>query len=349
MNDSRTIHIVSIPAERPDTCELNQLRLEGLDEPAALRMVRFVRLWRKTGWTMRDLDRAITAFAADALDDGFVTRIAHVERLRRELNLPVVRLLSWWAPIDTALYLDHRAADQALLPPLYAQLFRNRAVTNPLDPGFSEEPVDLMGTLSERQDTIRAALGLNAADFTTLFNHAHVIPKAPDDPEQPDDTLSLDYLSRLHRHATLAKAIKLGSQDYLRVIEWVGGNPFGSPAETLLFIRKVSTLRGTGFSPEELDYLLRHQRGATSTLAPREEAIAEVLSAIRAGLQTIAVENTYSEDPTDPNGPTTDINGDLTRHKLALLDWDTALMERVVTTLNGAVTYETPWIRSRRV
>jgi hypothetical protein len=103
----RTIQIVSTDPDNLDTCETDKLHLDGLDEATAAQIVRFVRLWRKLGWTMR------------ALDAGLITRLSHVQHLHRELNLPVIHLLSWWAP--------------------YAQLFHNRAVTNPLDPDFPED------------------------------------------------------------------------------------------------------------------------------------------------------------------------------------------------------------------
>ncbi len=55
---------------------------------------------------MRDLDRAITAFAPADLDDDFLVRLSHVARLHNMLNVDVVRLLAWWSDIDTAFYLD---------------------------------------------------------------------------------------------------------------------------------------------------------------------------------------------------------------------------------------------------
>jgi Tc toxin complex TcA C-terminal TcB-binding domain/Neuraminidase-like domain len=60
---------------------------------------------------------------------------------------------------------------------------------------------------------------------------------------------------------------------------------------------------------------------------------------MRAGLQKIAVENTFSADPANPAGATIDANGDLTRKKLALLNWDSALIAQVITTLNDTRTY----------
>ena len=70
-----------------------------------------------------------------------------------------------------------------------------------------------------------------------------------------------------------------------------------------------------------------------------DEETARILVELRAALQQIATENTFEEDPAAPNGPTVDPEGDLTAEKLALLGWGDELIEEVVATLNGSVTY----------
>jgi receptor-binding and translocation channel-forming TcA subunit of Tc toxin/ABC toxin-like protein/neuraminidase-like protein/putative peptidoglycan binding protein/virulence plasmid A protein len=351
--NTRAIQIISTDPDNPDTCETNKLRLDGLDEAAAARIVCFIRLWRKLGWDMRDLDRAIKAFHPAALNDPFLIQLSHVQRLHTDLNLPIVRLLSFWSLIDTDLYVNRSAPGQAHVPSLYEQLFRNRSVTNPLDPNFPEEASGLVETkkLSDQVATITSALGITAADFALLLNDSNVIPLIPDpsDPETnpdrrrriPGDKLTLDYLSSLHRHATLAKALRLSVQDYLKALKLISANPFASTIETVMFVEQAGKVRASGFSMPELDYLLRHEFTQSSGIAPNEEAMAVVLAEIRNGLQKIAAENTFSENPDDPNGVTTDPKGDVTRQKLALLRWDSALVEQVAATLNGAVTYET--------
>ena len=53
--------VLSQPDGKPeDTCETQYLRIDGMDQNAALRSLRFIRLWRKLGWTMRDLDRTLS-------------------------------------------------------------------------------------------------------------------------------------------------------------------------------------------------------------------------------------------------------------------------------------------------
>ena len=131
-------------------------------------------------------------------------------------------------------------------------------------------------------------------------------------------------------------------RDYLSILALCGKDPFTSPLDTLLFVEDVDQIRSAGFSIAELDYLLRHTERAVTEIAPSVSTITIVLGAIRAGLQTLAVENTYRDDPADPRGSTLDLNGDLTRTKLALLDWDSALIDPAIATFNDAVTYRAP-------
>ncbi len=342
--NTRTIHIVSTDPNNPDTCEINKLRLNGFNAAAAARTARFVRLWRALGWSIRDLDRAITAFTPsddpNALNN-FLIRLSHVQRLHAVLNVPVLRLLSWWSDLDTALYIDHNVPGQPRAASLYEQLFRNRATVNPPDPAFTEEPTNLAGTLSGHVAAITAALSISAADFALLLSDANVIPHNPNT-TQPDDALSLGYLSRLHRHVSLAKALRLSVRDYLTTLSLIATDPFASTTATLIFIETVDKARTADFTFAELDYLLRHAFAPESAIAPSDEVIATFLDELRSGLQKIAEENTFRADPDDPVGPTTDLDGDLTRQKLALLAWDRDWVDQAVATLNGAVIYESP-------
>jgi hypothetical protein len=345
----RTIQIVSTDPENPDTCETRVLSLEGFDEAAAERVVCFVRLWRKLGWSMHELDRAITVFppTLSKLSEEFLVKLSHVERLHRESGLPVMLLLSWWGKIDAAVYTDHSNSAQARVPSLYAQLFRNRGVTNPLDPDFPDDATRLdtethpEKKLSNHVPTITAGLGISAANLALLCNDGNVIPQVPDpaDPE-PNDSLTLDNLSKLLRHTTLARSLKISIPDYLTMVRLNGADPFAGTADTLLFVEKVGKTLDAGFSLAELNYLLRHEFTRTSGLAPDDNSVAAILNEIRSGLHKIAVENTFSKDTSVPGGATTDQTGELTRQKLALLNWSSPLIEMVVNTLNDGVTYE---------
>ncbi|MBK7236301.1 MAG: hypothetical protein IPI02_11980 [Sterolibacteriaceae bacterium] len=309
------------------TCQLSKLALDGLDadvEAALGRIHRFVRLWRKLGWTARELDQAITAFDPDSLTRGFtdlLIRLAHVVRLRTAFDLPVVELLSWWSDIDTAAYIDHLADDEPAATSLYDRLFRNKAVINPLD--------DLTGNISDHVPALVAALGIGATDLSRLTTGPDAVVA--------DDTLNLANLSLLYRAVSLAKALELSVREFRTIANFSGLDPFAAPASrppttaTVRFVEMVAAVHDSGFSIDELAYLLRHDLQPESDLAPAEETLAATLDEIRRALQQIAA---------DTDIPATDPEGDVTRKNLALLNWDGVLIDAVVAALNGSATYE---------
>jgi ABC toxin N-terminal region/Neuraminidase-like domain/Putative peptidoglycan binding domain len=341
VNEARSIHIVSTSDNDQETCETSKLALDGLDAGTVARIVRFVRLWRRCGWTMRDLDRAITAFAPADLDDGFLTQLSHVQRLRVALDVPVLELLSWWAQIDAGVYLDHKAQGQPRAVSFYDQLFRDRTVLNPPDLAFVERPGQLTGTLSKHRATIAAALRISAGDFNTLLADQRVVPRDPADPLSPDDRLTMDHLSRLHRHTSLARALGLSVGDYLTALELIAPDPFDTTEGTVLFVEIIGRIRNSGFTAAELAYLLRNIESPQRPYSPDESAVTDLLAALRADLQQIALDTTFRADPEDPVGLTIDPNGDVTRQKLALLNWDATRIDQAVATLTGVVVYET--------
>jgi Tc toxin complex TcA C-terminal TcB-binding domain/Neuraminidase-like domain/Salmonella virulence plasmid 28.1kDa A protein len=312
--NNRQIGIESTDLEKPDTCELQKLKLSGLDVAGLVKISRFVRLWHKLGWTIQDLDKAITALKPTDLDNAFLTKLFHIQRLQDDLGLSIPSLLSLWAEIDTTSYTDFGTDELSLQPSLYRELFRNKSVSNPLNLTFTEDAANLSGKLSEKDTvaTLIAALGISADEFLLLLNDANVIPRDAVDLTKPDDTLNLDHLSRLYRHTTLAKVTQLSIRDYLSACKLIDSNPFATTTATVLFVERVDKMRSSGFSIAELDYLLRHDYTPSSDVAPTEEAIAITLDEIRSGLQKIAAENTFTADLVDPTG-------DLIKKKLAIV------------------------------
>jgi hypothetical protein len=328
IDGKRVITIVSTDAEHPDTCDLAKLALKGFTASSAATLVRFVRLSRCLGWTPRDLDRAVSAFAGQSLDSAFWLRLAHVKRLHDLLGLPIVRLLSWWSPIDTDTYLDHHASDQRRAPSLFDELFRNRAVVNPLDSVFAADPLSLNVSLADHQTTIATGLRL-APDQLALLSSELIA----------GDTLNLDNLSLLHRHASLCKALKLRVPEYVLALRLSGASPFLTTTDTLLFVEGVAAVRESGLSFQELAYLLRHDDTPQRPLVPDDTAVGVLFGTLRSQLQRIAAENTFRGEE-DPAGPTVDPNGELTQQKLALLNWDRNRIDGAIATLNGVIVYE---------
>jgi hypothetical protein len=336
----RLLGIVSIDAD-PTTCNLSKLEIQVVDSEIGSsqsvlidawdRIHRFVRLWRKLGWTMRDLDKAITSLPKNVdgyidIEDLLLNNLSHVQRLHVATRLPVVKLLSWWGDIDTGNYVDHLVDGEPAVASLFEQLFNNKTVSGQV---LSETGV-LSGTLAEKAAAIAAALQISVEDLTLLLAAI-----------TNDGTLTLANLSLLYRHAGLAKVLKLPIRTYLTALDLVDSVPFATPASTIQFIKHIENIRTSGFTVEDLDYLLRNKISAKSNIAATDEVIAIALDAMRDDLRKVSAENTFVATGIDDNAATSDPNGELTRKKLALLNWDAVLIEKVVAVLNDTVTYET--------
>ena len=117
-----------------DPCDITTLHIADVGEflpplPA------FLRLWRKLGWRIPELDYALRAFEQTPgrisgdeprpISPQFLLIAAQLKQLQAALNLSASQIVSLWKDIDT----DGRAS-------LFVSLFQNKSVTNPPDPAF---------------------------------------------------------------------------------------------------------------------------------------------------------------------------------------------------------------------
>lgn len=77
-------------------CDTATMQLTGLDDIALDRLMRFVRLWRKLGWSVQDTDRAIRVLGNNSIDENCVVQIAQLKRLQNRTMLSIEDLLVWW-------------------------------------------------------------------------------------------------------------------------------------------------------------------------------------------------------------------------------------------------------------
>ena len=315
----------------PDAfCNLEGARIENEDKETLLnekilkealkRINRFVRLWRKIGWTARELDIALNV--SRKINDPFLLKLWHFHRLYTDLNIPVVNLLSFWGLINTDNYKGQSKS-------LYDQLFLNKAVLNPEDEIFllNNQRNELMNPheqISNHSAGVQAALGMSDADLSYVLAESEV-----------SDVLNLANLSHLYWIVTLSRVLKLSIGEFLSVKKLTGINPFLDPYDpqnleaTLQFAEKVRKIRESGLDIAELEYLLRHVYRESEGIAPTESQIALVLGEIRDGLQKIAKENSIVTDPA----------GEITAAKLAWLKWDESLIRDIIGTLNNSRDY----------
>ncbi|MEJ7711905.1 MAG: hypothetical protein WKF84_19055 [Pyrinomonadaceae bacterium] len=136
-----------------------------------------------------------------------------------------------------------------------------------------------MERLREKAAAIAAALQIGVDDFTLL---QAAIPN--------DGVLTLGNLSLLYRHAALAKALKLPIRSYLTALKLIDSALFATPASTIQFIKRIAHIRASGFTIDDLDYLLRNKFLATSDIDTADDTIVTVLDAMRDDLRKVSAE-----------------------------------------------------------
>jgi len=106
INPSRSSAQAVVLNDPSSSCDLSQTVIQHLDgspidDTSLQKLNRFIRLWRKLGWPIADIDKVMTALGATDITPDFLEALASVDLLRKSLQLPLVKLASFWAKIDT--------------------------------------------------------------------------------------------------------------------------------------------------------------------------------------------------------------------------------------------------------
>lgn len=267
-------------------CDLSEARIDALGQAHLNRIERFVRLRRKLGWTVHELDAVLHALGGD-LDEAALVNLSFVKRLHEQLDTDLLIIASWVADLDTRAYLGDDDADH---PSYYASLFLNRTVGG-ADEVAVFEPGALGGAvIDDHQAAILAALQIITAEELALIRTRRLT----------DDSLSLANLSEMHRVATLKRALRISVRDLLDLLDLTGLDPFNAATlyDALRLSDLLDTIDAAGFSLAELVYLLRHRVEQPARFVPTERGIAVFLTGLRTGLQQIRGNFRAAPDPT---------------------------------------------------
>jgi hypothetical protein len=360
---------VLVLADPNSGCDSSGTILQYTDgSPAtALDYLRFnllTRLWKRLGWTLDELDRALQVFFPASLppwsDPSFAaafslswkTALVYLARLD-ELNTRLapaegrVALLPFWTGLP--------GQGENLL---YARLFLTSAVLNSDwafdDPNgqFPTPPSDLpapLTALSAHQATIQAVLGLSADEITAILSDAGpavttvTILVNGNNATVPGFTLT--NLSICYRYSELAKCLHLSVSDLIALKAISGLNPFqplsGNPItvladdilhnQTLRFVKEVAAVGNSGFTVEDLQYLLRQQFDPVGKYQTDPNVLLSLIQTLGSGLRQIQAQNAVPPDFTS-------ISESLIDQTLSGL-FPAAILKNLFTLITNAQTY----------
>ncbi|BBB92591.1 MAG TPA: neuraminidase-like domain-containing protein [Methylomusa anaerophila] len=355
--------------EQKDSCDLDTALLQHLDgTPLTVeeydRIHRFLRLWRKLGWTINETDQAIAGLSqvitqdikpADSICDlcgeedcnseacggceentvtqdfdinpNLIHQLAAVKKLLDKTGLELIKLLAFWSDISTA-------GEKSL----YQRLFLTHNVLG-IDKIFKVDDKGnyLTGNakLLEHVPVVMAALNLSADDIQEIMKAAGM-----------EDKLTLSNLSILYRYRLLSKVLGLKIPAFVSILP-LYGNIFQDAQASLEFLNRWEKMESAGFTHQQLNYIIKDADDEKKPFAPSQKDILQLSKTLYDGLNAIDEEHKdlkADDTITDPALQKINIQeqatGALIRTKASLL-FETGIVEKIIGILEGTNVFTT--------
>ncbi|WP_205513239.1 neuraminidase-like domain-containing protein [Longitalea arenae] len=276
--DSKVVH-------NDATADLNNKNISNLDNNKLDRIHRFLRLWRKTGWQMWELDMVLmnSRIGNTVLDEAFLIKLQHFMKLKTAMNKPVQDLVAWYGDLSIS-----------GAKPLYNALFQNKVILNPLPDAFkvalvTENPFPnpappaadgSLRTITAQLKSLAAVLKLKEEEALQIQAKSAAA-----------DLLSLSNISTFYRIASLTRKLRISTAEYYLLLQILNTGAafdvFADPAATSQFIELVSIIRASRFSIYELAYLLLQVNEGPRAFIPTTEIITAFITRGRDVLQKL--------------------------------------------------------------
>lgn len=287
------------------SCDTAGADIVGLDADNLDRINRFLRVQRRLGWSIADLDLAISVLGQGLLGPACLVQIAMVVKLADQLSIPVAQVLAWCGDLDTRRWngrwissslpdrtdwsfrgqlaqpLPTDASDESFFDSIFQA---GRTVDKGYDPLFAVKPD---GTTLEQERTsfdnarnaVATALRLPVEDLEALLGLW---------PSGEPLELTLKALSWFYRHVSIARALGIEVKELVSFVRTAGLAAFeeGNFGATVRFVEEAKKARSSAMTIAELRYLFRHEEAEPGAVGPRAEPIDNFAREVGAGLRT---------------------------------------------------------------
>ncbi|MGZ6540219.1 MAG: hypothetical protein ACXVEB_17720, partial [Bacteroidia bacterium] len=361
--------------EQKDSCNLDRALLQHLDgTPLTVeeydRIHRFIRLWRKLGWTMDETDQAIVGLSHKEdfnqssrtkfslceicgeddchhldceecncedekvhfiydINPQLIHQLVAVKKLLNLTGLELIKLLSFWSDISTF-------GEKSL----YQQLFLTHNVLG-IDKIFLQADDNgnyLSGDakLLDHIPAVMAALNLSADDIHEIMQKKGM-----------ENKLTLSNLSILYRYRLLSKVLGLRIPAFLSILPLYENyeNMFQDANMTLTFMNRWAKMESSGFTYQQLNYIINDKDDVLNPLGPTEKTILQLSKTLYDGLNAIDEEHKdlkADDSISDPVLQKINIleqaTSELVRTKVSLL-FESDTVEKIMGILEGTNVY----------
>jgi hypothetical protein len=310
----------------------------GISNDRWSKIHRFIRLWRKLGWTIHETDLMLAAIGENDITTSAITKLESVSRLKTAAKLAPDLLAVAWGSIDAY-----------GTKSLYRKLFLNKAVQQ-IDAAFEADAwgnylSDGAEVLAGHEPAILAAFRMREEDLTAILGVACVVDGG--NPRLIDfnsDTLNLANLSTIYRYVALAKALKMQIPELCKLIALFDVSPLGiwdvqlerfvniTPPNTYEFYQLASAVKKAGFKAAVVEYILKGALPPDSNIGLDKNRALVAAKTVRDAFSTI--------EQNHPETPASQLTAEILTAKLSLT-YQPEIVTRFMGILDGAASFET--------
>ena len=154
----------------PNECKTSEITLTMWDTDEFTEHLNrthlFTRLWRRLGWSMRELDLVLSALGLELNEHTTLRDLALIKRLQALSGLPVSALMGCIDELESIPWIEHTKEGTPIQPSLFDGVFQRPALRTLSDfDSFSKTSVasNTTFTITEHADFIAASLGVTAS------------------------------------------------------------------------------------------------------------------------------------------------------------------------------------------
>ncbi|HXA29002.1 MAG TPA: neuraminidase-like domain-containing protein [Candidatus Angelobacter sp.] len=308
-------------------CDTTKMLLRRLNpDPAAdilqpvdfVRLLRFIRLWRRLGLSVQHTDDLLSAFYQPTgpggstdlqlLDGGMLATLPRiglvyelVDLLGLDLQSDLDSVLTLWAPIGTA-GPDSLYARMFLSPSVLPRPVGQPSPFRPAQDGTVLTPPP--GHLLDEKTALCAALNLTSTEFDLITGTGTAAGSPLGLGYDGTTPLALDRISAVYRRAWLARVLRISVLELLSLTVHTGIDPFAPPvaddahpvsSPALDFIRMVQDMAAAGLSPVQALYLLWNV-DLSGVSQPDGSVVTGLAAALRSAF--VAIDGQFAVTPT---------------------------------------------------
>lgn len=324
--------LIVIESGSIDSCNLNTAVLQHLDGTSLDieeydRIHRFIRLWRKLGWTIDETDKAIIGLSVNTsepesqpdINANLIHQLVSVKKLLKTTGLELIKLLTFWTDINTT-------GENSL----YHRLFLTHNLVR-LDSVFNADGAGnfLTGDIEivKNKPVLMAALNLSSEDIDMLL-----LEKG-----DSEKKLTLKNVSELYRYRLLSKTLGLKIVEFADVPQ-LFGNIFENAAATLKFLETWARIEDSGLSLTQLHYIIGDVNNEESPLAPSQKETLLLTKVLYDGLN--AIEAAHKDLIGEKENREDEATSELVISKASLL-LEPAIVDKIINFLEGTTIYST--------